>query len=235
MFAKMESGFVFLVLCVAFASGQTLLQRAHVVNHDKFFTEVMQETIFELERRGFSTLKLTNITQNINTTMYRFQVLGTVDYYNGFLVSIQHISVTNMRQTVGTNTVDGVSSPTATVHGNLNLLDTRLGYDVLYKPTEGEPHHFTGDFNHGSIRWLISIMKNLNTKEITLSLTSEASGGLVYMSYRPDTNISQVLSRHFFPYNNADGVRTWANTLSPIMLDVIANKVPFPEVCYSHC
>ncbi|XP_022836510.1 uncharacterized protein LOC111363874, partial [Spodoptera litura] len=152
----MERIFVFLFLCVAFASGQTLSQRAHVVNHDKFFTEVMQETIYEIERRGFSTLKLTNITQNINTTMYRFQVLGTADYYNGFLVTIQHISVTNMRQTVGTNTVNGVPTPTATVHGNLNLIDAKLGYDVLYTPTEGEPHHFTGDFNHGQIRWLIS-------------------------------------------------------------------------------
>ncbi|KAF9407224.1 hypothetical protein HW555_012675 [Spodoptera exigua] len=231
----MERVFIFLVLCIAFASGQTLSQRARVKDHDKFFTQVIQETIYEIERRGFSTLKLTNITQNVNTTMYRFHALGTVRYYNGFLVSVQHISVTNMRQTVGTNTVDGVRVPTASVQGTLNLIDSKLGYDVLYTPVEGEPQHFTGDFNHSTIRWIINIFKNLNTREVSISLTSEVSGGLVYMSFRPDTNISQVLSRQFFPYNNSDGVRSWEEIILPIMLDVIANKIPFPEVCYSHC
>ncbi|KAJ8714210.1 hypothetical protein PYW08_007830 [Mythimna loreyi] len=233
----MKNVLIILFLYVVFAFGQLQwAQRARVKDHTKFYSEVIQETIYELERRGFSSLTLLNITHNVNLQIYNFLVNGTVNYTNGFLVSIQKIDVTGIGQSVNTLTIDGVPTARATVSGTLNFREAKLGYDVTFHAVNGEVHKYTGEYTHTLISWPISIQQNITTKEITVSTwLGSLSGGLHTMVYRPANSTTEVISREFSPHHNLAGVRTWENVIVPIILDVIKNKVPFPVICYNYC
>uniref|UniRef100_A0A2A4JT51 Lipid-binding serum glycoprotein N-terminal domain-containing protein n=1 Tax=Heliothis virescens TaxID=7102 RepID=A0A2A4JT51_HELVI len=225
---------VFPILCAAIVFGWT--PRPRVDDHTEFFTAVIQETIYDLEKVGFSTLRMVNVTQNIDMQMHKWHINGTAVYTNGFLISIQKMDVTAMSQAVSTITSGGVTSHRASVSGTLNLRDAKVGYDVYFTPVNGSPQTFyTGDFTHTLLTLAIGIQKNLTTNEITATMTPGVSGGLMRMVYRPTSNITEVLSREFRPFNNYDGVASWSNTLIPLIVETVKNKIPFPTICFSHC
>ncbi|XP_049704481.2 uncharacterized protein LOC110375862 [Helicoverpa armigera] len=236
MFAKMKYLVLVLpILCVAIALGWT--PRPRVNNHAEFFSSVIQETIYDLEKIGFSTLRLVNVTQNIDMQMHKWHINGTAVYTNGFLVSIQKIDVTTMNQGINNVNNSGVITHRAWVSGVLNLRDAKLGYDVHFTPVNSsQTMHYTGDFTHSLISFTIFVHKNLTTNEITATTSGvSTSGGLVRMVYRPTSNITEVLSREFRPFHNYDGVVSWSQKLLPMIVETVKNKIPFPTVCFSHC
>ncbi|KAJ8723706.1 hypothetical protein PYW07_007686 [Mythimna separata] len=234
----MKNVLLILFSCVVITLGQLQwAQRARVRQHTEFFSEVIQETIYRLEKRGFSSLTVTNVTQTVNEQMYKFVVNGTAVYTNGFLISMQKIDVTTMSQSVNMPTIDGVQTPRATVSGTLNFRTPKLGFDVIFYAVSGEVLKFTGDFTYNLISFPISIQQNLTTKDVTVTVMLNAltAGGTTRMVYRPANGTTEVISRGFSSHQNFAGVRTWENIIQPIIVDIVKNKIPFPAICYNHC
>ncbi|XP_063367639.1 uncharacterized protein LOC134656052 [Cydia amplana] len=207
--------------------------RVYLEKAQDYFHNVVQETVLRWEQRGFSSLRLEDITQTISQEMYKWLVTGNVTYTNGFLVSIQQMDVTNVQQLTSTSTVDGVVINFASVQGQLNIRDMKIGYNVIAELEEDGNHRYTGTFVHTLLWYTFRISKNLHTQEIsaTVSLAS-LSGGLHRMQYMPANNITEVISRTYVPSNIWNSVGSWGrDVIQPILLDVVHNNITFPPVC----
>lgn len=165
--------------------------------------------------------------------MYKWHVTGNVTYTNGFLVSIQKMDVTNFVQHTADTTVADVATTLATISGRLNIRDMKIGYDVIAELGEDGNHRFTGTFVHTLLWYTFRISKNLQTQEISATVSLDSlSAGLQRMQYMPNNNITEVISRTYIPGNIWNSVSNWGrDVIQPIVLDVVQNKVAFPPVC----
>ncbi|XP_026333298.1 uncharacterized protein LOC113240257, partial [Hyposmocoma kahamanoa] len=73
------------------------------VDHVAYFTELIQETVYELEKHGWWNLKMINYTQTIKQTIYDWNFEATATYHDGFLMSIERIDLRDIRQRFDTN------------------------------------------------------------------------------------------------------------------------------------
>ncbi|XP_063831073.1 uncharacterized protein LOC135080354 isoform X1 [Ostrinia nubilalis] len=234
-----KSIFIF-VISLAFAIGQTtLLNRMKIVDPNPYFFQVLQETFYEVEQRGWSSFRLADFTQQLNEiTHTNMLVTGNVSYSNGFLVSIEKIDLNAVSTFISHPLVDGVPVTTATVRGTVNLRDARVGYDAVTNITSdnGKQRRYTGIFTHTLIQGIYHISRNMNTNETSVAYTNHGvSGGSgVRMVYLPTDEISEILSLRFEASSSFTPTRNWfANEIQAILLDVATNKVPFPEVCFN--
>ncbi|XP_013192133.1 uncharacterized protein LOC106136208 [Amyelois transitella] len=227
----------FVSMSVVVVSSQNWVSNSYVLNHQEFFTGVLQETVQELEHREWCNLKLDNIYQTINDSLYNFVVNGTVTYHNGFVVSIQKLDLGNIQNSLTSRTADNVTTNFAYVRGNLNLNDVTVGFDVeasIYNDGVPSVQTYTGTYNHGLIRFDILIQKNLDNQEITVSasLSSLAAGSGIRMIYMPSNNVTEALSRRWVPSNNWTGVGRWGSDhMVPIIMDIVNSRIPFPNIC----
>ncbi|XP_053613880.1 uncharacterized protein LOC128677218 [Plodia interpunctella] len=235
----LKSSVVFFSVCVVLVSGQNWVSTSYVLDHEQFFTDVLQETMYELERREWCNLKTDNIYQTISDSLYNFFVNGTVMYHNGFLVSIQKIDLTNIQGSLSstTDSETNITTNFANVRGNLNLRDVKIGFDVvvtLHNDGVESVQTYTGIYNHALVQYQLSIQKNLNTEAISTgsSLMSLQAGSGVRMIYMPSNNVTEALSRRWVPSNNWNGVGRWGSGhMAPIVEEIVTTRIPFPGIC----
>ncbi|KAJ0173487.1 hypothetical protein K1T71_010636 [Dendrolimus kikuchii] len=229
--------FVFYFISFTFISGQWV-ERSRVIDFADYYEDLIQETIYEVERRGFCNFKLDDLSQTLNEQMYSWLVNGTVQYTNGYVVSIQQIVITDIAQSVGNRFVGDDRVPFAVVRGRLHLRAVRVGFDVLVEIQEGV-FRTTGVFEHSNIQYQIEIAKNMISKELSTasSVVQFPGAGGNRMIYHPANNITEVLSRRYTPGSNSNSAAVWGRTIiAPIMLEIAKEKLPFPKVCFnSNC
>ncbi|XP_028041569.1 uncharacterized protein LOC114251484 [Bombyx mandarina] len=226
-----------LILALSYASGQNNLvvdTRARVQHHTEYYTKLIQELVYELEKRGFCNLKLNDVIIEHNEQLYNFLVSGNATYTNGFLVSIEKIDVTNMEQRVTRDIVNGASVPTALVRGRLNLRDVKVGFDVDAHIND-ELRHYTGAFTHILVQYELNVHKNLVSGELhtSMRLLSLMPSATVRMDYMPSDSITEALSRRFVPSMNRNSAENWGTHFASILLEKAKTKIPFPNVCFN--
>ncbi|XP_026753490.1 uncharacterized protein LOC113513701 [Galleria mellonella] len=211
--------------------------RSRLMDFDKYYRNVIQETVYEVEKRGWSSLRFNdNITQTLGEVLYDWHFNGSVTYTNGFLVSVQQLQVTNTQQFINNRTLpDNSTALFAGVQGRFFMRDTRVGFDVYVQLlNEDKPQWYTGIYNHQTVEFSLTIQKNLRTNEMSTSSTLQSlSAGIGNrMVYMPANNVTEALSRVYVPSNNWNGIRDWGTAVfAPIMLDIAKNHIAFPKFC----
>ncbi|XP_059047447.1 uncharacterized protein LOC131842893 [Achroia grisella] len=236
----MELSLSFLVLVITASTVNSQVEWDRVttlVGADIYFKNIVQETMQEVERRGWWNLKFNeDITQTFGEVLYDWHANGTVTYTNGFLVSIQQLEAIFTRGTLFKSTMpDNSTAMIANVMGELIMRDAKIGFDAIVEFIhENTPQRYTGIFNHNGIVFEVSIQKNLLTNELStsVSLKSLPAGSGNRMVYMPANNVTEVLSRVYVPSNNWNGVRDWGSyVFGPIIKNVSNNHIDFPQFC----
>ncbi|XP_075982996.1 uncharacterized protein LOC142981173 [Anticarsia gemmatalis] len=210
--------------------------RAKLVDGVGYFTNVIQEFAYELERREWSSLKLSDINQNVDLLVADLAVKGSVNYTNGFLVSIQKLDVSNVGNSVGRRTEGGVVYPRGTVSGVLNFRNVNFGYDVLANLEGIGEQRYTGEILCNNADWMFVIEKDILSQNITVSANLRGTTGAnIRMVYSPSNHITQVLGRNINCGSNGAGIRTWQETFVSILTDIVTTKIEFPRICINNC
>ncbi|XP_013135511.1 PREDICTED: uncharacterized protein LOC106100993 [Papilio polytes] len=206
-----------------------------LVGGNEYFLNAMQDLVFELEKYGWWNFKMLDVSQTLNEQMYNWHVSGTVNYTNGFVVSIEKIDLSDITSLMTSRTVNDTQEWHGSVRGHVNLRDVRVGFDVIVN-LEGQPEQrYTGVFTHSLIRILCTISKNMNDKQKTVSAQTAnlSAGSGVRMIYLPANHVTQVLSRRYLPRDNWDSVSSWCRDIIQPRLHKVADKMQYPSVCFA--
>ncbi|KPJ17072.1 hypothetical protein RR48_13928 [Papilio machaon] len=201
----------------------------------EYYLNAMQELVFELEKYGWWNLKMLDVTQTLNEHMYNWHVSGTVNYTNGFVISIEEIDLSDITTVMTSRTVNNTLEWNGSVRGHVNLRDVRVGFDVIVN-LDGQPEQrYTGVFTHSLIRIRCTMNKNMNDKKKTVSAeTANLNAGRgVRMIYLPANHVTQVLSRRYLPHDNWDSVSSWCRDVIQPTLQKVAEKIQYPSVCFA--
>ncbi|XP_045494608.1 uncharacterized protein LOC123693511 [Colias croceus] len=235
---KLLGAFFFIFICCEVC--QAWNQRACFVNRLGYIEKVLQETMYEVEKNvKFCNLRVNDFNYTLNDRMYSFHVSGLAQFKNSFLISIERMDVNAISSVVGRRHVaaTNVTEYEALVRATINLRVPRVGFDVIIDVEGTGPQHYTAVFQFDSITIPILILKKINTNETVVSTTSAGqSSRHQRMQFVPNTNVSQVLSRHIHGYHMDDSFTTWArDIIVPIMQKLIDTKLGFPEIRFDGC
>nr|XP_026491478.1 uncharacterized protein LOC113397352 [Vanessa tameamea] len=172
--------------------------RACLVNRDGYILNIIQNVISRLEKNiKWCNLKLNDVNQEINERLFKWHAQGTGNYTNGFLLHFRSIDVSNIQSMFSTRTVNGSVENLVSVNGLLNFRNVYVGYDVVANIEGFDTQYFTGVFSYNFIALRCTIVKNLQTNEISVTTTAVSSNPAVrQMTYMPQNSISELLSRY---------------------------------------
>ncbi|CAG9578631.1 unnamed protein product [Danaus chrysippus] len=164
------------------------------------FTKLLPplEVVKEIENEiHWCNLKLDDINQFVNTSYYNWRVLGPVNYTNGFTISVQDLSVLNIRTIFSTINENGSEYGNVFMEGTLRLSDLKVGFDVKTNFEDSGEHHFTSVHEYGTTTLLLRLNHNLLTNETTsdAGIVSIPRPRDIRNAYLPKSNITEVLSR----------------------------------------
>ncbi|XP_032514923.2 uncharacterized protein LOC116768342 [Danaus plexippus] len=211
---------------------------ACLVNGTSYFTGIIQEVVKEIENEvRWCNLKLDDINQFVNTSYYNWRVLGPVNYSNGFTISVQDLSILNIKTIFSTKNENGREYGDAYIEGTLRISGLKVGFDVKTNFEDSGERHFTSVHEYETTTMLLWMNRNLLTNE-----TTSSSGTLsipkprdVRHVYLPKSNITEVLSRHFVPNVNAGSIGRWGREIIAPLIPKHAAKFDFPEIRFDKC
>ncbi|XP_041982755.1 uncharacterized protein LOC121735853 [Aricia agestis] len=217
----------FSVLCSTVMCQENWGSRACMVNPQGYYAQVMQETVTELENEvRWSNFKMDDLTTPVDIELYNWHVVGTVNFTNGFLVSIENIDISNFIPNIGTST--------ATLRGNLNFHNMKVGFDVAIDFEGHELTRVTGVFVYRIVSWTYFLTRNLLTNETTItSLGASASGASTRMEFLPASNLTEIASRMYFAYSSSDSFPRWGREIQEVVLRK-AQEIEFPEIRFDN-
>ncbi|XP_014355851.2 uncharacterized protein LOC106708811 [Papilio machaon] len=227
--------YAFAIITTVSSSSNRGARSPSLVGGYEYYLNAMQELVFELEKYGWWNLKMLDVTQTLNEQMYNWHVSGTVNYTNGFVISIEEIDLSDISTVMTSRTVNNTLEWHGSVRGHVNLRDVRVGFDVIVN-LDGQPEQrYTGVFTHSLIRIRCTMNKNMNDKKKTVSAeTANLNAGRgVRMIYLPANHVTQVLSRRYLPHDNWDSVSSWCRDVIQPTLQKVAEKIQYPSVCFA--
>ncbi|KAG6441946.1 uncharacterized protein LOC115449699 [Manduca sexta] len=208
------------------------LRNVRLVNHAGYLISVVQATVSVLEERGWCNLKIPDIEQNINETIYDRESLGTVTYKNGFVVSIQHVDIQQSTvQQVWSRTNQGQVD----VQGRFRMHNVVIGFDVLAN-INAEEYRYTGTFTHPLVNFEFSIVRDLNVYTTNASVRAVIPNppNANMVNFAPRDNITDVLNAMYVRTSTIPGMVAWGpDVFTPIVNDIVNNKIEFATVCYN--
>ncbi|XP_052739577.1 uncharacterized protein LOC112053238 [Bicyclus anynana] len=157
----------------------------------------MQEMFTQIEKDvRWCNMRLRDRQQTVNERLYNWNVTGTVNYTENFVVSIEKIDLSNMHGEVTPFVVNGTQESLQVVRGQVNLREITIGFDVIANLDDSGMHRLTGEYTHEIVSFNTWIRWNPKTNDLTsearfLSMTT----GNRRVAYRPASNISEALSR----------------------------------------
>uniref|UniRef100_A0A1E1VXT7 Lipid-binding serum glycoprotein N-terminal domain-containing protein n=1 Tax=Pectinophora gossypiella TaxID=13191 RepID=A0A1E1VXT7_PECGO len=206
--------------------------RARYDNFTEYFPNLIQETVYELERREWSNLRIDDIPVNISERIYDQNFEGTVNFNNGFLVSIQNIDLIDATQTFFTASTSRIT--TGSMTGNLRFSDVVVGFDVIAHLEDQGTQRFTATFLYHTINYNIRVAKNLHTDEITVTIDqNNLSGTGNFLIFMPDNDIADVLTRYYTMWSVDTSVTRWGTAIIRPIIEELIPKLGFPNVCFN--
>ncbi|KAJ2938494.1 hypothetical protein O0L34_g12988 [Tuta absoluta] len=212
------------------ASQTNWADKAKFENFVTYYPKLLQEMIYGVEKIGWCNFKLFDQTLSINETIYDHEYIGTVNFTDGFLVSIQHLNLENVQQAFMRALTSYTNS--GTMLATLKLNNALVGYNVDADFGDLGKHRMTATYMHKDIQYQIRVVQNLNTSDITTSVRHISLNGNTHMEMLPNTRIGQVISRHFKAYTNQDAVESWGETMNSLLREAI-DRIGFPKVCFN--
>ncbi|XP_028168715.1 uncharacterized protein LOC114358842 [Ostrinia furnacalis] len=225
--------FLFFALS-ANVDGQTV-RRATLLEHRSYVLEVLEKTVHGIEDYQWCNLKIPDMTEEVKYELFGRELAGTVTFKNGYVLKVQHVDVTEASIQQVWSWATAAQVGTVDVRALLRLHDVVYGFDVEAK-LNGETYVFTSTFTHRLLNFNFSILKNMATNEITVTVVGAQPATLAtnLMSFIPHTDISDLIGTTFVPASTQPVVISWGrDIIQPIVDDVVRNKVEFPEVCYN--
>ncbi|XP_026333299.1 uncharacterized protein LOC113240258 [Hyposmocoma kahamanoa] len=226
-------GLFFLLSCQA-GSGQ-VVSRVFLINHIGYMVELIQETVMEIERRHWSSLKADDFIVDVDATVLGKHLSGTISYSNGFLVTIQDVNVLETSLTQAWS-LQPDNTVRVEMQGQLRIVDVQIGWDV--NTNINGNHYYTGSVRIPLITFNFSVIKNMHTHKITVTVTGEqdmtqTSSNYYKMHLVPFNTLSDTLMSTYQANTTIRTVNTWAiEVIQPIAHDLVMNKLDFPELCY---
>ncbi|XP_069356143.1 uncharacterized protein [Maniola hyperantus] len=207
--------------------------QACLVDHSAYYAQVMQEAFRIIEKDvKWCNMKMLDRGQAINERLFKWHATGTVNYTNGFIVSIEKINLTDIQAQAIRTTVNGTEENTLYIQGHVTLNELNIGFDVNANLDDSGSHRFTGEYSHNHVTFHTSITWNPSRKELSTTGRVQSIGVGInrHMNYRPANNITEMLSRSFTPHDHDASFSRWAREIiAPRMLEV-AKNIEFPSV-----
>uniref|UniRef100_A0A2A4JU81 Uncharacterized protein n=1 Tax=Heliothis virescens TaxID=7102 RepID=A0A2A4JU81_HELVI len=177
-------------------------------------------------------------TQSSNQTVNHLHVNGKIQYQNGFVTSIQHVDIqqSTVQQVWAFN--NAAQKTTVSVRGTLRLHDVAVGYDVITDIGDGENdevNRYTVGFVHPMITYAFSVIKDVNTDEIEVTVVGTVSRVTTREpAFRPLDSTTDILTSMFDPnVVIPPGMLAWADEVfQPIVYELVTTEIPFPRICY---
>ncbi|KAL0819442.1 hypothetical protein ABMA28_007547 [Loxostege sticticalis] len=208
-------------------------RRASLLEYRAYMISVIEKTVQDIEDFQWCNLKVPDFTQDLEYNIFGRNIRGTVTYKNGYVVTIQHLDVTqaSVQQVWQWRTVDRVGQ--VDVRGQMRLHDVVLGFDVEAVIDDRE-RRYSSTFTHRLLSFDFSILKHMPTQNITVTVRGTQPRSTNRMSYMPTDDDSDLLGASFDPDSTRPAVLSWASDIfTPIARNVVTTKVDFPEVCYN--
>ncbi|XP_052756424.1 uncharacterized protein LOC113514819 isoform X2 [Galleria mellonella] len=208
----------------------TPARNVHLVDHKGYMRRVINEAMRDVEKMGWWNLDIPEFSMVINEDVLHWPVVGTVYFRHGFTTSIQRLEISNSINQNWNWNVDGTA--VVRVTGSLVMHDVVVGFDVE-SHINNIVHHSTATFRRATLTCNIALFKNMHTNEmhVTVDVSHPTSSNrLVFM---PSDNITQVITALYNQNSTFTGITQWGPQIfEPIFLDVVTNKIEFPDVCY---
>ncbi|XP_045768693.1 uncharacterized protein LOC123869739 [Maniola jurtina] len=206
---------------------------ACLVDYSAYYAKVMQGTFRIIEKDvKWCNMKMLDRRQTINERLFKWHATGTVDYKNGFIVSIEKINLTDIRAQAIRTTVNGTQENALFIQGYANLNELNIGFDVIANLDDSGPHRFTGEYSHNHVTFHTSITWNRDRKELSTTATVQAVGVGInrHVNYRPANNITEMLSRSFTAHDHDASFSRWAREIIAPRMLAVAKNIEFPSL-----
>ncbi|KAM3955321.1 uncharacterized protein ACR2FA_010784 [Aphomia sociella] len=208
------------------------INNVHLVDHRSYMRNVITQTMRDVEAMGWCNLKIPEIPMVINEEVLNWPVSGTVYFRNGFVVSIQRLELRNNDINQIWSWTNRNETGTVEVIAPILMHGLMVGFDVDSHLND-VVHHSTATFVHDLITCTISIFRDTHTGDtrVTVGVTHPTSTNK--LTIMPSNNITQVIRTLYDANSTFTGITGWGpEILAPMILDVVTNKIDFPEVCY---
>ncbi|KAG7306704.1 hypothetical protein JYU34_008129 [Plutella xylostella] len=212
------------------------VNNVHLVDSKEYYLNMVRDTWSTIEKEhGWFNFKLKDIVQDVQESIYGFELNGTVTYKNGFLKSLHHMSVADDGiQQVWTCNAYGCS---VMLRGSTKMADVDLVFDVEVSREGKEPLFYSSTYRHSTIEFNMNIIKNYTTSALSVEshLVALSAGKDEKMTFHPSDHVTQLIQRGYKSSLNADaGVSAWAtDIIVPAMKRVMGRTRPFPDLCYN--
>ncbi|XP_022128627.2 uncharacterized protein LOC111002731 isoform X1 [Pieris rapae] len=214
-----------------FVFSQTI-SNVRLVDHTSYIVELVQKTIDRVQKNHWNGLKVHDVTIEIDEEILNKTVKGTVSLSNGFIVSMQHLTlVPSTIQQVWLYT-RATNTTTLELRSTMQMTDIAIGFDVD-GTLDGENYHNTVTIIYPSMQFKLALIRNLFTDELSSRAEPVLRRTTNKLQFLPSDNFSQVLV-HLYDWNSTfPSLQTWANEVfAPIILDVAETEHPIPGFCY---
>ncbi|XP_077300599.1 uncharacterized protein LOC143921260 [Arctopsyche grandis] len=216
-----------------FTTVHSVIKDTELIEYRKYMQNVLQTFIYDLEDVGFCTLRLKDFKQQINETLYNFDVIGTLYYSSGFVIGLNSADI-KFNQI---NRILDESAMTATIYTTLETDGIRIAYDVEGHMDDSSIHRATGIYLVKGFEWIVHITKVLDTNQInvTMSLSQREHDQTERIKFLPKNDYTAVFSRLFTPAIDevSESFHAWIpSNFIPILEKIVREKIPFPELSY---
>ncbi|XP_059048182.1 uncharacterized protein LOC131843530 [Achroia grisella] len=206
------------------------VRNVNLVDHRGYMRRVINEAMREVEEIGWCNLKIPEFTMDIDEEVLHWPIVGTIYFRNGFTISIQRLEISSSINQIWSWNIDGTA--TVRVTGSVVMHDVLIGFDVD-SHVNNIIHRSTGTFLRNRIACNINIFKNTHTQDMHVTVVIDHPGSQNKLTFMPSNNITQVVRALYNQNLTFYGITDWGPLIfEPIFLDVVKNKVEFPEVCY---
>ncbi|CAH2108079.1 unnamed protein product [Euphydryas editha] len=210
------------------------VSKVDLIDYRSYVVSILQETMNRVENNHWCNLKIDNMYMNISENVLGTNMSGTVEFTDGFLVSLEKIDI--IESTVQRSWVPTRGNTTnVEVKATMRMLNFVIGFDVLAKLEDNE-YHSTGVIRYPEIRFPFVISKNLFTDAITVTVSSQLIGNQAsnFMVFLPENKVTKVITVLFKTNSITDSFQKWAaETFAPIAQDLVENDIEFPKMCYN--
>ncbi|XP_050674043.1 uncharacterized protein LOC126971691 [Leptidea sinapis] len=222
---------VILSLSCVSVIGQTLTN-VRLADHTSYIIELLQRTVDIAQKYNWSKLKLDDIVMNIDEEVMNKTVRGTVEFTNGFVVSMQSMDLIQSTVQQAWLYDRNTNITRLELRSTLRMQDVAIGYDVIAKMDHDEFHN-TGVIVHPLIHFPITLIRDLFTDELSSTGSTTLFTHRNGVKFVPENTVTQIISVLFQWNSTFSSFNRWATEIfAPTVLELAKTEHKIPIFCY---
>ncbi|XP_045537939.1 uncharacterized protein LOC106708629 [Papilio machaon] len=221
-----------IVFCFTLVYSQTV-NNVRLIEPIPYMINVISETVQRLEDAEWCSLKIPDVTVDLNEVIFGESVKGTVAYRNGFVAAIQHVNILEHSLGQVWRFDRFQNTTTVEVTGTLRFADVTVGFDVETR-IEGTIKLYTAELLVPLVPFDMRVIRDMFTENVNVTVVPLAiTRNRVKMDFMPVDDLTDVLSNLFNFTSISEAANVWASDfLRPFALNAVENVVDYPEICY---